>query len=164
MWHARDGTGITAVILTCFAVVACGDEATTAPEVTGHYALMFTFLEDGVDPLSCQGSLTIAEQAGGRFAGTYDFSAGEECPGRTGLFLGRVDQNGGVVVFDAGVMLAEFLGEELGAGCTNTTNPPLEGRLEDGVNLVLTATVRIECSGGNEREILFRVVAAATSD
>ena len=91
--------------LVIFLLAACGDDDPTGlgfPNIVGTYDGNWTTMVEGegLDTTTeiCPGTVTVTEQSGGAFEGTFSQSEIEECSAGAGFVTGTVTTDGSVTV------------------------------------------------------------------
>lgn len=112
--------GVTVGLLT---LAACGDDATgpALPNLVGTYTGAWTVTVEGagLDPTTeiCPGAVTVAEQSGGAFQGSYTQAESEGCDAASGFVTGTVTADGAVSIL-LGASGGGGPGFEESTGCT----------------------------------------------
>jgi hypothetical protein len=93
---------VTAGLLS---LAACGDDDPTGPatpNLVGSYDGSWTTTVEGsgieTTTVTCTGNVTVTEQSGGVFEGTFSQSAGEDCDAGDGFVTGTIASDGSVTV------------------------------------------------------------------
>ena len=105
-------------------LAACGDDDPTGPigpNLVGSYDGTWTITVErpGLEPTIqvCDGVVTVTEQSGGVFEGTFSQTASEDCEAATGFVTGAVTADGAVTVL-LGASGGGGPGFEESTGCT----------------------------------------------
>ncbi len=106
-----------------FTLAACGDDPTgpVPPNLVGTYDGTWTVTVEGpgIEPTAdvCGGAVTVGEQSGGTFQGTYSQTADADCDAANGFVTGTVTADGEISVL-LGASGGGGPGFEESTGCT----------------------------------------------
>jgi len=111
------------VTVAALMLAACGDDPTgpVPPNVVGTYVGTWTVTVEGpgLEPTidTCGGSVTVGEQSGRTFQGTFSQDASEDCDAASGFVTGTITTDGEVSVL-LGASGGGGPGFEESTGCT----------------------------------------------
>jgi hypothetical protein len=111
------------IVAGALALSACGDDPTgpRPPNLVGTYdgSWSVTVEGPGVEPMAeaCPGAVSVTDQAGGAFEGTYTQAASEGCDAASGFVTGTVTSDGTVSML-LGASGGGGPGFEESTGCT----------------------------------------------